>query len=112
MQPSFSLLPSGRAEQGRAPSERWRWIDFANFAIERSRLAFAIGLRRFPALRCRLFCRRDPTLPGHGANQRSRRDRHLFANRALSLYQTVMWEEKPEPEIPAYYLSSLRLWRL
>src|SRR6266446_2899395 len=108
MQASFSLLPSGRVERDQASSEHWRWC-WIGFAIERSRLAFAIALRRFPVLRCRLFCRRDPTLPGRGANQRSRRDRHLFAIRALSLHRGVAWEGRPEPDIPAYYLSSLRL---
>ena len=98
MQPSFSFLLSGRVERDQAPSGHWRWIDFA---IERSRLVFVIGLRRFPALRCRLSWRRDPIVPGREANQRRGCDPRLFATRAL--YRPLVWGEKPEQYIPACY---------
>src|SRR5439155_23291429 len=80
MQPSFSFLLSGRVERDQAPSGHWRWIDLA---IERSRLVFVIGLRRFPALGCGLSWRGDPIVPWREANQRGGCDPRLFATGAL-----------------------------
>src|SRR5882762_6021747 len=67
MQPSFSSLPSGRAERDPVPWENWYLIDSL---IEHSRLVFVIALQHFLVLRRSQFWRRDPTVLGHEANQR------------------------------------------